>query len=244
MKKKTAIILLFSFYFLNCFAQNRFGIRYEVGVEHTKYFLQNPQQNVEFPTDDKGWIDGGYVGFSFFHSINSKLNFETGIYDKYYSLDIHSYSPDTTHLVVSLEKIQIPLRIQYKEGILKNRIVFNVSSGVSLGFKNSLNNLYYLSNQHQTWEILNEKVPKTIIKLFELGLGVDFFLGKRFNIGLQYRKNFGLKSNQIDHHIKILRPDNTLTEYFINSDGRFNSFTISIGFAFNYKLKNKKVKEK
>jgi hypothetical protein len=240
--KKIAIILLFSFYIINCFAQNRFGIRYEVGAEHTKYLLQNPQQNVEFPTNNNGWVRGGYIGFSLFHSINSKLNFETGIYSKYYYLDFHSYSPDTTHLVVSLEKNQIPIRIQYKEGIFNNRIVFNVSSGLSFGFKNSLNGLSYLSNQNQEWKYLDEKVPNRSIKSFEFGLGVDFFLGKRFNMGLQYRKNFGLKSKQIDHDVKIQRPDNTLTEYIINSDGRFNSLTVSIGFAFNYKLKNKKIK--
>jgi hypothetical protein len=242
MRKKITIILFSLFYTANCFAQNRFGFRYDIGIESTKYLLQNPQQNVEFPSNNNGWVSGGYFGIALFHSINSKLNFETGIYSKFYYLDIHSYRPDSTHFVVSLQKNQVPFRIQYKHGILKNKIVFNASSGISFGFKNSLNGISYLSNQQQQWKYLEEEVLDRSIKLFELGVGVDFFLGKRFNLGLQYRNNFGLRRNQIDHHVKIERPDNTITEYIINSDGRFNAFTISFGFAFNYNLKKKNKK--
>jgi hypothetical protein len=237
MKKIALIISLITLRLVvstPCFTQNKVLIRYEVGIEKSIYKIQNPQKN-SVSSGERG----GYVGFSFSHSLTKKIHLETGIYSKTYFVRLFSNIPDSSTFDMLLYRNLIPFRIQFKKGCLNDKVMLNFTVGTSISTQNSVDGFYHKYNGE--WKEIQGSVQSKNIKLYELGIGADFLIGKHFNMGIQVHKSFGLKYNQINHYTGIVRSNNLTTDYRITSNGDFNALTASIGYAFNYNFrKNEK----
>jgi hypothetical protein len=116
--------------------QKSMQIKYELGLTIDKFSLLNPQSNVRLINNTQG-----VIGVTLSHLIVNSFYFETGFYDKFYGADLYTVHPDTTNLVIGLNRIQIPLRLLYKKSLFTEKLSFSLVSGISLMIGHGFNGL-------------------------------------------------------------------------------------------------------
>jgi hypothetical protein len=204
--------------------QKRMQVKYEFGLTIDKFSLVNPQNNVGIFNNKQG-----VAGFTLSHLIVNNLYFETGYYDKFYAADLYSVVPDTTNLVVALNRIQIPLRLLYKKPLFTKKLSFSLVTGISLMIANSFNGLAY-SPIDNSWSTEGKKA-NSIFNVFEIGVGTEYEILKNFTLGLNYRTFLGSK-NIFHYRIKKVQTDNSITNYDLKSKGNFDYVSFSLGYKF------------
>lgn len=204
--------------------QKSMQFKYEAGLTIDKFSLINPQNNVRILNNKEG-----IAGFTISHLIINNLYFETGYYDKFYGADLYSVFPDTTNLVVGLNRIQIPLRLLYKKGLFTEKLSFSFVTGISLMIGTSFNGLAY-SPMDNTWSTEGKKI-NPLFNVFEIGVGTEYEILKNFTLGLNYRTFLGSK-NIFHYQIKKVQTDNSITNYDLKSKGNFDYLSFSLGYKF------------
>ena len=199
-------------------------VKYEFGLSIDKFNLVNPQNNVEIFNNKQG-----LVGFTVSYLIKNSIHFETGFYDKFYGADLYSVVPDTTNLIIGLNRIQIPLRLLYKKSLFTEKLSFEFVTGISLSIGHNFNGLAYSPNDN-SWLTSGKKIVP-FFNVYEIGAGTEYEILKNFTLGLNYRIFLGPKS--IFHYqVKKTQTDNSITDYDLKSNGNFNYVSFSLGYMF------------
>lgn len=209
-------------------AQKTVQIRYEMGIAHTNYELTNPQNNVQILNNENV-----YFGFTVSRELRYNFHLETGLYSKYYGADFYSSTPDANNLILSLDRIQIPVRIIYKKSILKDRLYLSLLTGGSILIGHTKDGII-LSSDSQIESI--DYKPKRNSGLFEIGAGIEYEVLTNLTLGINMRSFFGL-NQKIGLTYENVNSDNSLTNYQIGAKGDFHAYTISIGYVFKRKKK-------
>lgn len=209
-------------------AQKSFQIKYEIGISHTNYELTNPQNNVQILNNDNA-----YVGFSVSYKLRGNFHLESGFYSKYYGADFFSSTPDTTNLILALDRIQMPFRVIYKKSIFTDRFYFSLITGTSMLIGHSKDAVILTSDTHIESIDFN---PKRNFGLFELGAGIEYEVLRNLTFGINMRSFFGV-NQKIGLNHENLNSDNSLTSYHIRSNGTFQAYTFGVGYNFNGKKK-------
>ncbi|QSE96053.1 porin family protein [Fulvivirga lutea] len=204
-------------------AQKRMLVKYEIGVAHTNYELVNPQNNVRISDNNHA-----FHGISASYEVKHNFHLETGLYSKYYGADFYSNSPDTTNLIIGINKIQIPLRIIYRNNILSDRLYFTLVVGSSILINHSQSGFIFSSTNE--FKTIGDE-PKKSFGLVELGLGIDYEIFNNFSLGFYIRSFYGLNQN-INIQYDNINSDNTITNYDINSNGDFQAYMLAVGYKF------------
>ena len=205
------------------YAQKPIHARYEMGIAHTGYSFSNPQGNVRLLNNRQV-----YYGATLSHRLKKNFHLEVGILSKYYAADLYSTEPDTSNLVLALNRIQIPVRVLYSSHFLTRNLEVSLSAGTSFIIAHSFNGLDYFPAS-EAWTQIGEN-PKRIFSLYELGTSVGYEINN-FTFGIVYRVFVGF-NNQIDYRVTAVRSDDSVTEYSIKSKGNFTALTGFFGYRF------------
>ena len=218
----TALITFLSGYLV--VGQKSMQVKYEFGLTIDRFSLVNPQNNVRIINNKQG-----VIGFTISHLIINNLYFETGYYDKFYAADLYAVVPDTTNLVVGLNRIQIPLRFIYKKEVFTEKLSFSFATGISLMIGNSFNGLEYSPNDN-SWSTKGKKVV-LFFNVFEVGVGTEYEIFKNFTLGLNYKTFLGSK-DIFNYQVRKVQTDNSITNCNLKSKGNFEYVSFSLGYKF------------
>ncbi|BDD01254.1 hypothetical protein [Persicobacter psychrovividus] len=220
-----SLLLIFQT-FTEALAQKKMQVKYEVGIAHTDYELINPQNNVQILNNNHA-----IYGVNLSYELIYNIHVETGVYSKYYGADFYSNSPDTTNLILGVDRIQIPIRLVYKKNILSERFYLSLFTGSSILIGHSQSSFMFLSDNE--YKSIGNK-PKRTFGLVEIGLGMEYEIFSNFSLGFNIRSFFGLKQNIYIQYDNI-NSDNSITNYDIKSNGSFQAYTVAVGYKFGKK---------
>lgn len=230
--KKLNDILLIGFALMltmDVYSQKETLLTYEIGVTKIDFNFINPQGVVEFDSSRNG-----VPGLIVTQQVYNSLYLETGIYNDFLGFNMIAVNElDSTNLLFAQDEIHIPLRVQFRQEYLNERLNVFLSAGPMFAFGVGDHRYFLYSDQNNT-ELHTYKFDvKKNYMLLEFGIGTDIYLSKNFFVGLRYRYSHGFNEiidlNSNTQHVS----ESNSIDYFLNTKGNYHAFMFSLGYRIS-----------
>ncbi|GAB3341597.1 hypothetical protein GCM10027429_30100 [Marivirga atlantica] len=231
---RTKLFILFISVFVVKYAvkaQNKLYIGLEASIVQDQYTLSNPESSIEPPYPH--FVEPATT-FNIGYQLNSLISIETGFTYKPFStgyiIRIDENNTSGTNLSI-LSRFQIPLRINSKIALLKDKLFLNTTLGYHIGFNpNSYKALEFIGSTGDGYTI--EKRYNKSYGLLETAIGLEFNLTNKWSIYNTIGLMHGLKELERTRISEYQDFQRMQSNTIIDKGGYLN-----IGFGFRYKLK-------
>lgn len=180
------------------------------------------------------------IGFRITQQVYKQFYAEAGFYIDFMAVDMIN-EIDSTNLGFAQNQFQIPLRLQFRQTLFKDRIHLTVSGGFNYVI-DFYENYYEFITAKETFQVntINYNFNSKYF-LAEIGMGMDVMLTKNFYLGIRYYLNYGIE-NILTIDAEIYNGNEIVSNHTVRSNGSYRFLAFTLGYRIS-RIWNKKVKE-
>lgn len=201
------------------YSQKSTFISYEIGLSHTKYSFHG-KTDLAFSTQVGTGTPIGLIT----QEITKNLYVEIGYTTDYTVFNFEDKSKDKWLDLFYRNGRQIPLRVQFRLPLFKNKFSLYALSGVSYSFGLKENNL----GTNKDYFTVTDFYMKRDFFLGQLGVGLDFNCGKNIYIGVKFQRDFSFQDT-----VDIKGYTENQTPFSIRHRAHASMFSFRVGYRIS-----------